>query len=100
MKKNTKTQKWINKKSLVASISELSGLSKDESTQALKAMMLSITNTLKDGHQVRLPGFGSFRVLHRSKSDGRNPLTGKAIKIPAKKIPKFRPSPMLKASIT
>jgi DNA-binding protein HU-beta len=100
MKKNAKTQKSMNKKSIVASISELSDLSKDESTKALDATMLSITKSLKDGNEVRIPGFGSFKVVQRPALNGRNPRTGETLKIHAKKIPKFRPSLMLKDAIS
>lgn len=99
MKKTAKPQKSMNKKSLVVSISELFDLSKDESTKALNATMLSITQPLKDGNEVRIPGFGSFKVVQRPALNGRNPRTGKTITIPAKKVPKFRPSLMLKDAI-
>ena len=90
----------MNKTTLVASISEISGFHRDISKKALDAMMISITKALQDGNEVRLPGFGIFRVHHRQALDGRNPRTGKAIKIPAKKIPKFRASSQLKAEIS
>lgn len=100
MKQKTNNPKSMNKKNLIASISEISDLSRKESTQALNAFMLSITKTLKNGKEVRLPGFGAFRVLLRPESEGRNPRTGKPLKIPAQKIPKFRPSSILKTDIT
>ncbi len=99
MKQKTNNPKSMNKKNLIASISEISDLSRKESTQALNAFMLSITKNLKDGKEVRLLGFGAFRVLLRSESEGRNSQTGKTLKIPAQKIPKFRPSSMLKTAI-
>jgi DNA-binding protein HU-beta len=100
MKQNTHIPKSTNKKILISSISEISGLSREDSTQALNAVMKSITKCLNDGKEVRLPGFGTFRVHLRPESDGRNPRTGKPIKIPAMKVPKFRPSLVLKDDIS
>jgi DNA-binding protein HU-beta len=90
----------MTKPDLVASLSKISGFSQATSLKALDATMSSITKALKDGNEVRLPGFGTFRAYHRSASEGRNPRTGKAIKIPAKKLPKFKASPQLKAAIS
>lgn len=99
MKKTPKPQESMNKKSLIASISEISGFSKAVSTQVLEEMMRFITKGLKDGNDVSFPGFGTFLVKKRDPREGRNPRTGKTIKIPAKNIPRFRPSPMLKDAI-
>ena len=100
MKKDTTTPKSMNKKSLIASSSEISELSRNESRQALNAVMVSITKSLKDGNDVKVPGFGVFKVVHRSAMEGRNPRTREPLKIPAKKMPKFRSSPMLKREIS
>lgn len=94
------TTKPMNKQSLVASISEISGFSKAVSTQVLEEMMRFITKGLKDGNDVSFPGFGTFLVKKRDPREGRNPRTGDTIKIPAKKVPRFRPSPMLKDAIS
>lgn len=99
MKKTTKSSTHMTKPDLVASLSEISGFSQATSLKALDATISSITKALKDGNDVRIPGFGTFKVYHRSASDGRNPRTGKAIKIPAKKLPKFKASPQLKTEI-
>lgn len=99
MKKSASKPKSMNKQALVASISELSGLPRDESRKALNAMTVSITNGLKGGNEVRMLGFGTFRVHLSSETDGRNPRTGEPIKIPARKIPKFRPSLKFKEEV-
>ena len=99
MKKTAKTSTHMNKTTLIASISELSGFHRSISTKALDSMMLSITHALKDGKDVKISGFGTFRVSHRPASEGRNPRTGTAVKIPAKKLPKFKASQQLKAEI-
>lgn len=100
MKKPAKQSKSMGKKDLVASISEISGFPRNTSVQVLNATMSFITKTLKDGNDVKISGFGTFRVHHRPASEGRNLHTLKTIKIPAKKLPKFKASPKLKAAIT
>ena len=99
MTKSTKATKPMNKQSLIASIAELSGLSKADSTRALEAMIQSIQKALKNGNNVSLIGFGTFRVTKRDARDGHNPRTGKKIKIPATKYPKFRPGKLLKEAL-
>lgn len=99
MKKTAKPSTHMTKTTLVASISELSEFPRATSAKALDAMMSSISKALKDGNEVRIPSFGTFRVYHRPASDGRNPRTGKAIKIPPRKLPKFRASSKLRAEI-
>ena len=46
---------------------------------------------MKDGHEVRIPDFGTFKVAARKAREGRNPATGATIKIPASRVPKFTP---------
>jgi DNA-binding protein HU-beta len=99
MKQNTNKPKAMHKNDLISSLSEISGLSRNEATQALNAFLLSITKSLKDGKDVRLSRFGAFRVLLRPEREGRNPRTGKPLKVPAQKVPKFQPSLMLRDEI-
>jgi len=58
-----------------------------------------VTKALKRGDKLTLPGFGTFSVAKRKARVGRNPQTGKEIKIPAKKVPRFKPGNLLKNSI-
>jgi nucleoid DNA-binding protein/cold shock CspA family protein len=69
-----------------------SGLSKADAKKALDAFINTTTKELKKGDNVSLVGFGSFSISKRSARKGRNPQTGKEIKIPAKKVVKFKPS--------
>ena len=80
----------MNKSELVNAIAAGSGLTKAASEKALNAVMEAITKTVKSGGRVSLVGFGSFSVSQRSARTGRNPQTGKEIKIPAKKVVKFK----------
>ncbi len=81
----------MNKKDLIGSIAAEAKLTKVEAKGALDAMLNVITAALKKGDRVALVGFGSFSVLKRAARKGRNPQTGKEIKIAAKKVVKFRP---------
>lgn len=89
----------MNKNDLVASVSELSGLTKADSLRAIDGVLQTITTSLKNDKEVRLVGFGTFVVTHRPEGEGRNPRTGEKIKIRASKQPKFRPGKSLKDAI-
>jgi DNA-binding protein HU-beta len=81
----------MNKQDLVAEIAKKSGLTKASAEKALNAFTAAVTSAMKKGDRVGLVGFGSFTVAKRSARTGRNPQTGKEIKIPAKKVVKFKP---------
>lgn len=100
MKDQTKNQKRsLSKAELISSMADLSGLSKTDSTRALDAMTHSIQTELSQGNEVRLLGFGTFCVKKREARDGRNPRTGKTIKLPATTLPKFKAGKNLKEAI-
>lgn len=80
----------MNKTQLIDAMAEAAGISKAESKKALEAFFDSVTHTLKKGDRLSLVGFGSFFVSERSAREGRNPQTGATIKIPAKKVVKFK----------
>jgi len=79
----------MNKGELVDAIAAESELSKKDSKEALEAIVKIVGETLKKGDKLTLVGFGSFSVAQRAARTGRNPQTGKDIKIPAKKAIKF-----------
>lgn len=80
----------MNKAELISAIAEASGLTKADSKKALDATVKSITASLKKGDKVSLVGFGTFSVAKRAARTGVNPSTKKSIKIPAKKVAKFK----------
>ena len=80
----------MNKAELVDAIASESKLTKADSTRALEAFVNATTKALKKGDRVALVGFGSFSVSKRAARNGRNPQTGKTIKIAAKKVAKFK----------
>ena len=81
----------MNKAELISAIADKSGLSKVDSKKALDAFIGSVTDTLKAGEKVILVGFGTFSVADRAAREGVNPSTKQKIKIPAKKVAKFKP---------
>lgn len=80
----------MNKTELTAKIAEGAGLSKVDAKKALDATLAAITKAVKGGDKVALIGFGTFSVTKRPARKGINPQTKKAIKIPAKKVVKFK----------
>ena len=74
-----------NKQELVDSVAKATGLTKKDATAAVDAVFTSIEEALKNGEKVQLIGFGNFEVRQRAARKGRNPQTGKEIKIAASK---------------
>ncbi len=89
----------MNKSDLIESMATNAGISKAAAGKALDGMMKSITGELMTGGRVSLVGFGSFSVSARAARDGRNPQTGATIKIPARKVVKFKAGSELKDSV-
>jgi DNA-binding protein HU-beta len=89
----------MNKAQLVNAIAAESKLTKADSTRALDAFVNATTKALKKGDRVALVGFGSFSVNKRAARNGRNPQTGKTIKIAAKKVAKCKAGTDLKKSV-
>lgn len=86
----------MNKAELIDAMAEKAGLTKVDAGKALEAMMETTIDTLKKGDKVTLIGFGTFSSMQRAARKGRNPKTGKTIKIAAKKVAKFVPGKDLK----
>lgn len=80
----------MNKGELIDAIAAHSKLTKADAGRALEATMETIEKQLKKGERIALVGFGSFSVAKRAARMGRNPQTGKEIKIAAKKVVKFK----------
>ena len=89
----------MNKAELVAAVAEKAEISKKDAEAAVKAFTDVIAEELKKGEKVQLVGFGTFEVSEREAREGRNPLTGEKIKIPASKAPKFKAGKALKDSL-
>jgi DNA-binding protein HU-beta len=80
----------MTKAELIAVMAGGAGISKAAASKALDAYVGAVTKELKKGGRLGLVGFGTFSVTKRKAREGRNPQTGKAIKIPAKKVVKFK----------
>jgi DNA-binding protein HU-beta len=85
----------MNKEDIINEVAKTT-CSKAEAGKALNAFLGAVKKALKKGDKVTLVGFGTFSVAKRSARTGRNPQTGKPIKIAAKKVPKFTAGKALK----
>jgi DNA-binding protein HU-beta len=86
----------MKKADLVAKMAEAAGLTKIQAEKALNGFIAETTAALKAGDKVALVGFGTFSAVTRKARTGRNPQTGKALKIAAKTSGKFSPGKSLK----
>ena len=89
----------MNKTELVAAIADQANLSKKDAEAALKAFTDVVTDELKKDGKVQLVGFGTFEVSKRAAREGRNPQSGKVMKIAASKAPKFKAGKALKDAV-
>jgi DNA-binding protein HU-beta len=80
----------MTKADLVDVMAKEADITKAAAALALDAYVGAVTKELKKGGRIGLVGFGTFSVAKRKAREGRNPQTGKAIKIPAKKVVKFK----------
>jgi len=89
----------VNKSQLIDKIAADADISKAAAGRVLDAIIGSVTESLKEGDDVALVGFGTFSVRERAARTGRNPQTGKEISIPAAKVPGFRAGKALKDAV-
>jgi DNA-binding protein HU-beta len=89
----------MNKADLIEKVAKDAGVSKVQADAAISSLLDGILATLKKGGAVTLVGFGTFSVGSRKARTGRNPQTGAAIKIAAKKVPKFSAGIQLKKAV-
>ena len=89
----------MNKTEFIEEISKEAGITKAEAAKVVKAFTDVVAAALKKGEKISLVGFGTFEVSERAERDGRNPATGKPMKIAASKAPKFKAGKALKDAI-
>ena len=87
------------KADLVAKVAEI-GITKKQAAQVVDGVFGAIKDALAKGDKVSLIGFGTFSVKERAAREGRNPRTGRKIKIPKKKVPAFKAGKALKDSVS
>jgi DNA-binding protein HU-beta len=85
-----KKETIMNKTQLIEQIAESADISKKAAGDALHGFMTAITDTMEKGDKLSLIGFGTFSVVERAARSCKNPQTGKSMKIPAKKVVKFK----------
>ena len=89
----------MNKTEFIDAVAAEAKASKAATTQVVNAAIAVITKALKKGETVQIIGFGSYSVAKRAARKGRNPATGKEIKIPASKAPKFKAGKALRDAV-
>jgi DNA-binding protein HU-beta len=89
----------MNKAQLIEAMAHEAKLTKADAKKALDAFITTTSKALKKGDRVALVGFGSFSIAKRAARKGRNPQTGKEIKINAKKVVKFKAGAELSAKV-
>ena len=88
----------MTKADIIAKLAEEIKISKKAAGQTLALVTDSVAQAMRKGEKVTFVGFGTFSVVQRKARKGRNPRTGKELKIAAKKAPKFSPGAALKAA--
>ena len=89
----------MNKSDLIAAVAAKTGDTKKNAEALINALIDVIAESLKDGEKIQVVGFGSFEVRERAERKGRNPQTGKEMKIAAKKAPVFKAGKALKDAV-
>lgn len=90
---------WRNKEGLINKVVSDVGISKKQAKQALESLLDGIVTTVGEGGRVSLIGFGTFWSSSRKARIGRNPQTQAPLKIPARRVIKFTPSPQWKKAV-
>lgn len=86
----------MNKANLIDFVATETNLTKKDARGAIEAVIDGIINGLSADNKVALVGFGTFLLVEKKARTARNPKTGEAVEVPAKIVPKFRPSASLK----
>jgi DNA-binding protein HU-beta len=89
----------MTKAELIVSIARETKMSKASAEKTINAFTNSVMKALKKGDKLTLTGFGTFSVAKRRARKGRNPQTGKEIKIPANKVARFKAGKLLKSAV-
>ncbi len=89
----------MTKAELIAKVAGEAQVKKADAEKAINSLIRIVSKTLKSQGRLALAGFGTFVVAQRKAREGRNPQTGKPIKIPATKVVKFKPGKQLKESV-
>ena len=89
----------MTKADLIEKIHATTGCTKKESVDMLETVFNIMKTTLESGENLKISGFGNFEIKQKADRRGRNPQTGEAITIEARRILSFKPSALLKQAI-
>ncbi|MBQ1348597.1 MAG: HU family DNA-binding protein [Aeriscardovia sp.] len=89
----------MNKSELIKAMAEKAEITTKDAEKALNAFVSVVTEELAKDEKIQLVGFGTFETSERAARTGRNPATGEALEIPAKKVPKFSAGKALKDAV-
>jgi DNA-binding protein HU-beta len=89
----------MTKAELVVVMAKATGSTKASAERALDAFLVAIRDSLRKGRRVTISGFGSFAITRRAERNAKNPRTGKTMRIPAARVPRFKPSKSLKSAV-
>jgi len=89
----------MTKADLISSVAKDSKITKTAAEKALNAFAATVTKVLKKGDKISLTGFGTFSLARRKARKGRNPRTGKEIRIAAAKVARFKPGNKLRSAV-
>ena len=95
----SKVRSTLTKIDLVEQVYFKLGFSKQESQELVEMVFDILKNHIKSGKTVKVSGFGSFNVRKKKERMGRNPQTGRRMKISARRVLTFKPSPVLKTAV-
>ena len=90
----------ITKRDLVSHLHETLGLNKVESKDLVEIFFNEIKRSLKNNEEVKISGFGNFKILNKKERPGRNPKTGEPVTISARKVVTFKAGPKLRKRIS
>ena len=89
----------MTKADIIETVSVTCGFSKKESFDLVECVFSLIKKSLESGEDLKISGFGKFEVKHKNTRRGRNPQTGEALEISARRILSFKPSQLLKTAV-
>lgn len=90
----------LTKADIVERVYKEAGFSKKEAADLIEMVFSVIKDTLSRGEKVKISGFGNFSIRDKSSRTGRNPQTGNAMEISARRVLTFKPSSVLKDDVT
>lgn len=95
----TKKNEKLKKTELISKIADMVELPKNDVNMTINALIAIIIAEIQTGHEITIPGLGTFSKKHKAERIAVNPLTKQKIRIPSKNVPKFKPAKNLKDAV-